>query len=115
MATRDNAVEIVEVGREVERESMAHDRAVQLDPDGGHLLAARPHAGQPGLTRLGVDADLTQVVDQRLLELLQVLRNRKLESSQVEDRVANQLAGPMICRLASAVGPDHVDIPASPL
>src|SRR5260370_25160610 len=76
MATRDNAVEVVEVGREVERESMAHDRAVQLDSYGGHLLAARPHAGQPGPTRLGVDAELTQVVDQRLLELLQVLWSR---------------------------------------
>src|SRR5260370_41518053 len=76
MATRDNAVEGVEVGREAERESMAHDRAVQLDPDGGHLLAARTHAGQPAPTRLGGDAELTQVVDQRLLVLLKALRTR---------------------------------------
>src|SRR5258708_38559210 len=82
MATRDNAVEVVEVGREVERESMAHDRAVQLDPDGGHLLAARPRAGQPGLTRLGVDAELTQVVDQRLLELLQVFGDPEPDTSR---------------------------------
>src|SRR5258708_31169025 len=115
MSTRDNAVEIAEVGREVERESMTDDRTVQLDPDGGHFLAARPHAGEPRLTRLRVDAELMQVVDQRLLELLQVLGNRKPELNQVEDRVANQLTRPVLRRLASAVRPDDLDFSSRPL
>src|SRR5258708_30968784 len=101
MSTRDNAVEIAEVGREIQRESMTDDRTVQLDPDCSHFLAARPHAGQPRFTWLRVDAELKQVVDQRLLELLQVLGNRKPELSQVEDRVADQLTRPVIRRLAS--------------
>src|ERR1700686_4293341 len=42
MPARDDAVEIPEVRRQVEGEAVADDRAVQLDADGGQLLAMGP-------------------------------------------------------------------------
>src|SRR5216684_499403 len=109
MATRDDALEVIEVGREVQREAMADDRSVQLDPDGGHLLAIRPDAREAGASGLGSDAELTNVVDDRPLELLQVLRNRDLKMREIENRVADQLAGTVVGRLSASVGPDDID------
>src|ERR1700694_913108 len=40
MTARDDAVEIGKVRREVEREAVTHRRPVQLDADGGQLLAS---------------------------------------------------------------------------
>src|SRR5712691_11768852 len=110
MPARNDAVEVVEVGREVQGETVADHRAAQLDPDGGHLLAIRPHAGEAGISRLGSDAQLSQVIDQRPLEHLQVLRDRDPKMCEVEDRVADQLAGAVIGCLTTPVGPDHLDL-----
>src|SRR6202158_5573748 len=109
MPARDDALEVIEVGSQVQREAVADDRTVQLDPDGGHLLAIRPDAREAGTSRLGSDAELTHIVDHRLLELLQVLRNRDPKMREVEDRVADQLAGTVGSRLSATVGPDHLD------
>ena len=51
VAARDDAVEISEVGRQIERESVADHRAVELDADRGQLFALAPDAGQTGAGR----------------------------------------------------------------
>ena len=108
MAARDDAIEIAQVGGEVEGEAVADHGPVQLDPNRRHLLAARPDAGQATLARRGDDPDLGQVVDQRALEPLQVLGDGEAEMRKVEDGVADQLPGAVVCRLATAIRPDHV-------
>src|SRR5260370_10117289 len=105
MPARDAAVEVMEVGGEVQREAVADDRTVQLDSDRGHFLAIRPDAREAGASRFGTDAELADVVDHRLLELLQVLRNRDPKIHEVEDRVADELAGNVVGRLSASVRP----------
>src|SRR5216684_5945705 len=115
MPARDDAVEVVQVGGEVQREPVTDDRAVELDSDRGHLLAVRPDAGEAAASRLGCDAKLTQEVDQGLLEALQVFGNRAPKMLEVEDRVTHELARAVIGRLAAPVRPDDVHIAARAL
>src|SRR5579859_4508354 len=115
MAAGDDAVEIAEVCREVQGEAMAHHRPVELDADRGHLLACRPHAGESRLARLGLDAQLAEVIDQRALQRLLVFRDGQVEPRHVEHRVAHQLAWAVIGRLAAPVGPDDFDVTTSSL
>jgi hypothetical protein len=75
MTARDDTIEVGEVGREVERETVAHHRTVQLDSDRGQLFAAVPDARETWPPRLGFDAQLLQVIDDRLFQLLQVARD----------------------------------------
>src|SRR6202158_3612008 len=112
VSARHYAVEVAEIGREVEREAVTNYRAVQLDADRCDLLAPGPDSCEARLARLRIYAELAQVIDQRLLEPFQVLRNRQAEFSQVEDRIAGQLPRTVIGRLAAAVRPDHVNLSA---
>src|SRR6266513_3100182 len=94
---------------EDQREAVAHDRAVQLDADRRELPPVGPHAGETGRARLGSDSQLVEVRDQRRLEARDVVADRDAQSGQVEDRVADQLAGSVIRGLAAAIHPDHID------
>src|SRR5690242_4694068 len=53
MAAGDDAVEILEVCGHVQREAMADDRSVELDPDRRQLLPVAPDARQAWSARLG--------------------------------------------------------------
>src|SRR6266550_4237617 len=109
VTARDDAVEVLEIRGQVEREAVAHDRAVQLDADRRELPPFGPHAGETRSPRLGSDSQLVEVCDQRRFEARDVVADRDAQSGQVEDRVADQLAGPVIRGLAAANHPDHVD------
>src|SRR5438128_1398857 len=45
-AARNDQIEIVEIGRDVEREPVAGDPARDADPNGRELFAPDPHTGQ---------------------------------------------------------------------
>src|SRR2546423_13172973 len=109
MTAGDDALEVLEVGGEVEREAMAHHRAVQLDSDRRELHPVRPHAGQARRSRLRPDSQLLEIRDQRRLDPRDVVTDRDAQPRKVEDRVADQLAGPVAGGLAAAIHPDHVD------
>src|SRR5690242_15270104 len=115
MAAGDYAVEVLEVGGQVQREAMADDRPVELDPDRRQLLPVAPDAGQPWSARLGVDTQLGEVLDQRPLQQLQVARDRQPQAGQVEHRVAHELARSVVRRLASPIRPDDLHPPPLPL
>src|SRR5260370_29304342 len=103
MPAWDDALEVAEVGRQVQGEAVADHRAVELDPDRGQLLAVAPDAREAGLARLRFDAKRPQVVDQRLLEELQVARDAQAELGAVEHRVTHQLASAVVRCLSSPV------------
>src|SRR5581483_6958089 len=66
--------------------------------DAGQSLQARP-----------LDAEGHERADQRLLEVAHVLLDVAAVALQVEDRVADELAGAVERRLAAAVGLDDLD------
>src|SRR5207249_8005109 len=110
VAAGHDPLEVAEVGRQVQGEGVADDRAVQLDPDRGELEISVPDPGQAGLPRLPCDTQPVQVGDERLLELLEVPGDGEPEVPQVDDRVADELARTVVGRLAAAVRPDHLDM-----
>src|SRR5947207_9833007 len=73
VTARDDAVEVLEIRGQVEREAVAHDRAVQLDADRRELPPVGPHAGETGRARLGSDSQLVEVCDQRSFEARDVV------------------------------------------
>src|SRR5260370_5311832 len=103
MPTGDDALEVVEVGRQVQGEAVADHRAVELDPDRGQLLPVGPDAPKTRFPGPRFDAQRPEVVDQRLLEELQVARDAQAEVGEVEHRVSHQLAGAVIGGLATPV------------
>src|SRR5712691_7478415 len=109
VTARDYSVEVLEVRGQVEREAVADDRAVQLDADRRELHTVGPHAGQARRPGLRSDSQLVEVRDKRRLETRDVVTDRDAQSRQVEDRVADELAGAVISGLAAAIHPDHVD------
>ena len=66
------------------------------------LRPARPHAGEARVP-LGGDAERGQRVDQRRLELAQVPVQVLPVLAQVEDRIADQLARPVVGHVAAAL------------
>jgi len=87
--------------------------ARDADADRGDLPWRRvePDAGEP-VDPLPLDADGGQRPDQRLLEVADVALHVASVPVQVEDRVADQLAGAVEGRLAAAIGLDELDVRA---
>ena len=76
-------------------------RGRALDPDPGQAVDARR-----------LDADGAECADQRLLEVAAVALHVLAVAGEVEDRVADELARPVVGRLAAAVGLDDLDLGA---
>ena len=62
--------------------------------------------------RVARDAERQERADQRLLQVAAVALHVLAVPRQVEDRVADELAGPVVGRLAAAVGLDDLDLGA---
>ena len=71
----------------------------------------QPDAGEP-VDALALEAQLREREDQRLLELAAVALDVLAVPLQVEDRVADELPGPVEGGLAAAVGLDDLDLRA---
>ena len=76
-------------------------RGRRLQPDAGQALDPRR-----------LDAERRERADQRLLEVAAVALHVLAVPRQVEDRVADELAGPVVGGLAAAVGLDDLDLGA---
>src|SRR5207247_9073880 len=90
-------------------------RAVERDPDRGQLLVPPPDSGQARRRGLGVHAKAAQELDQRPLQELEVAGDGHLQAGQVDDRVADELARPVVRRLPATVRPHYLHVPARPL
>src|SRR3954454_1180253 len=104
-----------EVVVDVDREAVGRYAAGQVHADRGDLAVLHPHAGVVAALRLagaGLDAGLAERADDRAL-------HRAQEDEHVvhaHDRVAHELAGPVVGQLASPRRPHHVDaLGAAPL
>src|SRR3954447_1798878 len=83
-----------------------------VDPDAGDLAGRlHPDSGQAVDPRR-CNAERRERLDQRLLELAAVALHVLTVPGQVEDRVADELAGAVVGGLAAAVGFDDLDLGA---
>ena len=83
---------------DADRRNLSRQRPA-LDPDPGQAFDSRR-----------LDPNGRERSDQRLLEVAAVALDVLAVPRQVEDRVADELAGPVVRRLAAAVGLDDVDL-----
>ena len=102
-------LERLEVVVDVDREAVGRDAAAHVHADRRDLARlVRPHAGQP-LDRPGRDADVGQRGDDRALHAADVLVHVVPVGLQAHDRVADELARPVVGHATAAVGVDDVD------
>ena len=96
---------------DVERVAVRRDPARHVDADAGDLArwTRQPDAGQP-LEACCLDADGCERPDQRVLEIPDVLLHVAAVPLQVEDRIADELARPVVRRLPAAVRLDDLDL-----
>ena len=108
-AARPEARERVEVAVDVEREAVARDPAVDADAERRDLAVLDPHADVLAvLAGDRADPELGERLDQDALEVVRVLAQILAVVAQVEDRVADELPGPVPGRAAAAIGPQHL-------
>ena len=82
---------------------MAGDAAGNADADSGDLRVAGPDAGTP-VYAVRVDAEGRQRFDQRRLQRAHVPARALPPAAQIENRVADELAGAVESDVAAAVG-----------
>src|SRR6185295_3647515 len=93
--------EIVEPRVHVEGEAVAGDPARDAHADGANLLVADPGARQPG-NAARVQAVAGDGPDHHVFEIADVAMNVAAVGSQIQDRVSDDLTGPVIRDVAAA-------------
>src|SRR4051812_15379005 len=78
------------------------DPLANAHTDGRDLSIFDPNAGQAG-ARLRVEVESREQLDQRTLDPTQITMQILTAPPQIDDRVTDQLARPVIGRLATAV------------
>ena len=112
-ATGHDPLERLQVVVDVDREAVGGDATIDVHPDGADLAplgwtAADPDAGE-AIDHLGVDPDAPSDVDHQPLEPPDVLVDVVPVGPQRNDRIAHQLAGPVVGDAAAAVGLADLD------
>ena len=77
----------------------------ERDADRGDLALADPHAAEPRALPRG-DAEIGERRDEDALEHLEIPAHVGPEGAEPDDRVADQLPGPVVGDLAAAVRPE---------
>src|SRR5438093_1620346 len=103
-----DAPELREVGGHVQRKPMPRDPLLHVDPDARDLPVPSPHAGVTRVPRGGY-AEPGERVDQRLLEGAEVPVEVPVVTRQVDDRVADALAGSVERHVPAALDREDLD------
>jgi hypothetical protein len=77
--------------------------------DGRDFGVRYPNAGQ-SVARSGEDVVGSKRFDKQRLEPAQIAMQILPVAAQIDDRIAHQLAGPVVSRVTAAVGPDEIDL-----
>src|ERR1700722_7933489 len=92
---RHDRIEVAEIGGYVQREAVPRRPAPDTDANRRDLAGADPHAGHP-VAAPGVDSESCERVDHRALETPKILGNVAIAPFKLENRIADQLPGPVI-------------------
>ena len=110
-AARNDVREHREIGIDVEREPVAGAPVGDPHADRRDLLVADPHAGEPVGARSGLDTEIGERGDEHRLEPAHVRDDVALAGAPLgerDDRVADELPGPVVGDVAAAVGPHEL-------
>src|SRR5207302_10843740 len=99
-ARRDEP-EMIEIRAHVERETVRGHPSRDADADCGDLVVANPDAAL-AVGAFGGDAEFGDGADQHLFKLGDVLPHVTIAFAEVNDRIADELAGTVIGDIAAA-------------
>src|SRR2546430_593595 len=106
---RDDALELAEVRGDVEGKAVPRDPLLHMDPDARDLAPPpRPDAGVARVP-LGGNAELRECGDERVFEGAEIPVEVLPVAAQVDDRITDQLPGPVERDVAAALDLEHVD------
>src|SRR5262249_170852 len=98
----NDARERREIAANIEREAVHCDPMPDTDANRRDLALLDPNASEPFAPRRG-DFVAREKIDQRLLEPAQITMQILAAAAKIDNRIAHQLAGTMISRLAAAI------------
>ena len=107
-AAGHDQVEGGEVGRDVEGEAVRGDPARDAHADGADLLVPEPGAGEAGHAARR-EAVVRAGADHHFLEVAHVAVHVAPVGGEIEDRVADHLAGAVVGDVAAAAGLEHLE------
>src|SRR5581483_2758577 len=112
-AARDDELEEVEIGGDVEGETVGGDSAGDVDADGGNFglrVGGGPDAGESGDAGAG-DAEVSAGADEHFFEAADVFDDADFgsEGAEIEDGVADELSGAVEGDVAAAITFDQLD------
>src|SRR5689334_25157471 len=87
----------------IQRKTVGSDPAADVHSDCGHLFPIYPDAGT-AVHAAGLDREFGQRADDDLLDRADVSDHVSLPFSQIENRIADDLAGTVVGDVAAAVG-----------
>src|SRR6185295_11805351 len=107
-AAWNDEVEPGEIGGDVEGEAVPGDPVARVNADGCDLPAARPHAGVGGVSLAG-NSIVSEGVDQRLFDFPEIPVQVLTVSLEIDDRIADELAGSMESDVTTALDLEDLD------
>src|SRR5205807_940816 len=107
-AARRDEPEVIEIRAHVERETMRRDPSRDAHADRGNLVVANPDAALP-VGAFGGDAEFGDGADQHFFEFRDVLAHIAIAFAEVDDWIADELAGTVIGDVAAARGLEKTD------
>src|SRR5262245_22032377 len=105
---RHDQIEVVEIGRDVQREPVARNPSGDADADRRKLVAADPDAGE-SFDAPGVDAVVARWTNQYLFEVADVAVDVAAIRPEIHDGIADDLPGSVVGDVAAASGLVHLD------
>src|SRR5580692_449483 len=105
-SARHDRIEVAKIGRHVQREAVPRDPAAKADADRRNLARADPDAGHR-IAATRVDAEFCERIDHRGFETAEILRHVAVAAFELQNRIADQLAGTVIGHLSAARDAPH--------
>src|SRR5258708_5149051 len=109
-STRNNPIEIGQIGVHVQREPVHRNPAAHLDPESGDLLASNPNSGE-ALIAIRGNPVLRQCPDDDFLKITQIPTDIEIVIIEIENWIADKLTRTMIRYVATAVYVEHFYAP----
>src|SRR5690349_20298991 len=107
-AAGHDQVEEIDVGRDIERESVTRNPAGNADADRADLFITNPGAAE-SLHAPGLESVARADTDHHFLEVANVAMHVAPIGIEVDDRITHQLAGAVVGHVAAAARLEDVD------
>src|SRR5690242_8018884 len=101
-AARNDVLEVAQIGRMIQSKAVRRDPAADVNADGGDLFPVHPYAGA-ALQPPGIDFELRERIGDDGLDRPHIRDYVALPFSQIEDGIADNLAGAVISNIAAAI------------